>query len=78
MSANIKLRHTDKGIGVNFYNESEEKVYKAIIKSVKSLVAEDVSLGLSDITWDLDNMRLGHKDPKANKILNNISLQLVH
>lgn len=77
MSNIIKLRYTDKGIGVNFYNSKEEANYKEIINSIKPLVSKKVSLGVADVKWDLDNMKLGHKDPAANKLLKNISLQLV-
>lgn len=77
MSNIIKLKYTDKGIGVNFYNDSEEDNYKEIINSIKPLVSNNISLGLSDVKWDLDNMKLGHSDPEANKLLKKISLQLV-
>lgn len=77
MSNTIKLKYTDKGIGVNFYNTKEEENYKDIINHIKPLVSNKVSLGLSDIKWDLDNMKLGHKDPTANKLLKSVSLQLV-
>ncbi len=78
MSTNIKLKYTDKGIGVNFYNTFEEENYKEIILSIKPLVSRKVSLGLSDVKWDLDNMTLGHSDPKVNKLLNKITLELQH
>lgn len=78
MSTTIKLRYTDKGIGVNFYNDKEEKNYKAIINHIRPLVPNKVSLGVADVTWDLDNMKLGHKDPVANQLLKKISLQLEH
>lgn len=74
----IKLKYSDKGIGVNFYNTKEEDNYKEIIESIKPLVSFDTPLGLSDVKWDLDNMQLGHKDPKANSLLKKISLRLEH
>ncbi|MBN2793769.1 MAG: hypothetical protein JXR88_00080 [Clostridia bacterium] len=77
MSNIIKLKYTDKGIGVNFYNDSEENNYKEIINSIKPLVSNNISLGLSDVKWDLDNMKLGHADPVANNLLKKISLQLI-
>lgn len=77
MSNLIKLKYTDKGIGVNFYNIKEEENYKAIISSIIPLVSSKVSLGLADVKWDLDNMKLGHKDPIANKLLNKVELKLV-
>lgn len=77
MADTIRLKYSDKGIGVNFFNEKEEKLYKDIIHHIQPMVSEDVKLGISDITWDLDNMKLGHKNPKANQLLNKISLQLV-
>lgn len=78
MSREIKLRHSSHGIGVNFYNRNEEENYKAIIASIKPLVSSKTSLGISDIKWDLDNMKLGHTDPDANKLLKKIKLTLVH
>jgi len=78
MSNTIKLKYTDKGIGVNFYNASEENNYKEIIKSIQPLVASNTSLGVSDVKWDLDNMKLGHSDPTANKLLKKITLRLEH
>jgi len=78
MTNTIKLRYTDKGIGVNFYNTKEEDNYKAIIKEIKPMVSKAVSLGQSDVTWDLDNMTLGHKDPIANKLLKKINLSIEH
>ena len=76
MSNIIKLKHTNKGIGVNFYNDSEEKNYQEIIESIKPLVPSNISLGLSDVKWDLDNMKLGHKNPEANNLLKKITLEL--
>ncbi len=78
MSTNIKLKYTDKGIGVNFYNTLEEDNYKEIIESIKPLVSSKTSLGISDVKWDLDNMKLGHADPRANSLLKKITLTLVH
>lgn len=78
MTNTIKLRYTDKGIGVNFYNTKEESNYKAIIQEIKPMVAKDVSLNQSDVTWDLDNMTLGHKDSTANKLLKKINLIIEH
>lgn len=72
----IKLKYTDKGIGVNFYNDKEEKNYKEIMNEIKPQLSGKVSLGISDVKWDLDNMKLGHSDPKANSLLKRISLQL--
>jgi len=77
MSNIIKLKYSDKGIGVNFYNSKEENNYKEIIESIKPQVSNKVSLGISDVKWDLDNMKLGHNDSNANKLLNNITLKLV-
>jgi hypothetical protein len=77
MSNVIKLRHSSHGIGVNFYNRSEEENYKEIIASIKPLVSSSTSLSISDIKWDLDNMKLGHSDPAANKLLKKIKLDLV-
>ncbi len=77
MSNIIKLKYSDKGIGVNFYNSKEENNYKEIIESIKPQVSSKVSLGISDVKWDLDNMKLGHNDSNANKLLNNITLKLV-
>lgn len=78
MSNIIKLKCTDKGIGVNFYNTNEENNYKEIIESIKPLVSSKISLGISDVKWDLDNMKLGHNDPTANCLLKKITLQLEH
>ena len=78
MSNNIKLKYTDKGIGVNFYNTHEEDNYKEIIASIKPLVSSKVSLGISDIKWDLDNMKLGHSDPTVNSLLKKVNLRLEH
>ncbi|MCH4890078.1 hypothetical protein EZV73_21035 [Acidaminobacter sp. JC074] len=77
MSNVIKLRYTDKGIGVNFYNSKEEKHYKEIIETIKPQVSSKVSLGISDVKWDLDNMTLGHSDKAANKLLKKVALKLV-
>lgn len=76
MSNIIKLKYVNKGIGVNFLNESEEKHYQEIIEAIKPQLPEQIALGLADVRWDLDNMRLGHADPKANQLLQNIELQL--
>ena len=76
MSNVIKPKYVDKGIGVNFLNDKEEAHYKEIIESIKPLVSEKVALGIADVEWDLDNMTLGHKDPKANHLLQRITLQL--
>jgi hypothetical protein len=78
MSNIIKLKHSDQGIGVNFYNSKEEKNYNAIIESIKPLVSGKTSLGVTDITWDLDNMELGHHDPTADSLLKKVTLKLVH
>lgn len=78
MSNVIKLKYTDKGIGVNFYNKNEEENYKEIIESIKPEVSSKVSLSVSDVKWDLDNMKLGHTDPKANSLLKKIKLKLEH
>lgn len=78
MSNTITLKYTDKGIGVNFYDAGEENNYKEIIESIKPLVSNQTPLGLSDIHWDLDNMKLGHKDPAANKLLKKINLTIQH
>jgi len=78
MSNIIKLKHSDEGIGVNFYNQNEEKNYTAIIESIKPLVSSNTPLSISDITWDLDNMKLGHSDPTANNLLKKVSLRLEH
>lgn len=78
MSNIIKLKHSDAGIGVNFYNDKEEKNYNAIIQSIKPLVSSKTPLSISDVTWDLDNMQLGHSDPKANSLLKQVTLQLEH
>jgi len=78
MSNIIKLKYTDKGIGVNFYNTNEEANYKEIMNSIKPLVSNKVSLGLSDVKWDLDNMKLGHKDPTVNSLLKKVTLRIEH
>jgi len=78
MSNTIKLKHSNQGIGVNFYNTKEEMNYNAIIESIKPLVSSKTSLSISDIKWDLDNMALGHSDPTANKLLKQVTLSLVH
>lgn len=78
MSNTIKLKYTDKGIGVNFYNDHEADNYKEIINTIKPMVSKEISLKQSDVTWDLDNMTLGHKDPTANKLLKNIHLSIEH
>lgn len=78
MSNIIKLKHTNQGIGVNFYNAKEEKNYNEIIESIKPLVPDNTSLDIADIKWDLDNMKLGHKDPTANTLLKQIKLKLQH
>lgn len=78
MSNIIKLKYTDKGIGVNFYNDNEENNYNEIIQSIKPLVSSKTQLGLSDVTWDLDNMKLGHNDPAANNLLKKITLKIEH
>lgn len=78
MSNTIKLKYTDKGIGVNFYNSREEDNYNEIIESIKPMVSSQTSLSISEVKWDLDNMTLGHTDPKANSLLRKISLQLEH
>ncbi|MEA1976123.1 MAG: hypothetical protein U9N10_11440 [Bacillota bacterium] len=76
MSNILRLKYTDKGIGVNFYNLAEEKNYHEIIENIKPFVANDTSLEMSDIKWDLDNMILGHNDPTANILLEKINLRL--
>lgn len=76
MSNVIRLRHSEKGIGVNFLNEHEEENYNEIIESIKPLVSEEISLSAADVKWDLDNMHLGHTDPLANQLLKNFTLQL--
>lgn len=78
MSNIIKLKYTDKGIGVNFYNSNEEDNYNEIIESIKPLVSSKTSLSISDVKWDLDNMKLGHTDPTANSLLKKITLRLQH
>lgn len=78
MSNIIKLKYTDKGIGVNFYNACEEDNYKEIIESIKPLVSSKILLGISDVKWDLDNMKLGHSDPTVNCLLKKITLRLEH
>lgn len=78
MSNIIKLKHTDKGIGVNFYNSYDENNYKEIIESIKPLVSNKVSLSISDVKWDLDNMQLRHADPTANSLLKKVILRLEH
>ncbi|MCK8060303.1 MULTISPECIES: hypothetical protein [unclassified Fusibacter] len=78
MSNIIKLKYTDKGIGVNFSNTHEEENYKEIIEHIKPLVPKNILLGASDVKWDLDNMKLGHTDPTANRLLKQISLELEH
>ena len=78
MSNIIKLKYTDKGIGVNFYNANEEDNYKEIIESIKPLVSSKAQLGISDVTWDLDNMKLGHNDPAVNSLLKKITLRIQH
>lgn len=78
MSNIIKLKHTNQGIGVNFYNAKEEQNYNEIIESIKPLVSDNTSLDIADITWDLDNMKLGHNDPTANTLLKQIKLKLQH
>jgi len=78
MSNTIKLKYSDKGIGVNFYNANEEDNYNEIIESIKPLVSSKTSLGISDVKWDLDNMKLGHTDPAANNLLKKITLRLEH
>lgn len=78
MSNIINLKYTDKGIGVNFYNANEEDNYKEIIESIKPLVSSKISLGISDVKWDLDNMKLGHSDPEVNSLLKKIKLHLTH
>ena len=78
MSNIIKLKYTDRGIGVNFYNENEKDNYNALIESIKPLVSSKTPLGISDVTWDLDNMELGHIDPTANSLLKKITLRLEH
>lgn len=72
----IKLKYSDKGIGVNFLNETEEVHYKEMIETIKPLVSSQVALGIADVKWDLDNMKLGHTDPTANTLLGQITLQL--
>lgn len=76
MSNVIRLKHVEKGIGVNFLNEREEEHYKEIIESIKPLVSQEISLSVADVTWDLDNMHLGHPDPAVNRLLSLITLQL--
>ncbi len=76
MSNVIKLKYVNEGIGVNFLNEKEEVHYKEIIDSIKPQVSEEVSLDMVTVKWDLDNMILGHSDPKANQLLAKITLQL--
>ena len=78
MSNIIKLKYTDKGIGVNFYNAYEEDNYNEIIESIKPLVSSKISLGISDVKWDLDNMKLGHSDSTVNGLLKKITLRLEH
>ena len=78
MSNIIKLRHSDEGIGVNFYNEKEERNYNAIIEHIKSKVSSNTALSMTDITWDLDNMALGHEDPTADSLLKQVKLRLEH
>jgi len=78
MSNTIKLKYSDKGIGVNFYNANEEDNYNEIIESIKPLVSSKTLLGISDVKWDLDNMKLGHNDPAANSLLKKITLRLEH
>ena len=78
MSNIINLKYTDKGIGVNFYNSNEEDNYKEIIESIKPLVSSKISLSISDVKWDLDNMKLGHSDPEVNSLLKKIKLHLTH
>lgn len=78
MSTIIKLKHSDAGIGVNFYNDKEEKNYNKIIEFVKSSVSNKTPLSMTDVEWDLDNMTLGHSDPSANKLLKKITLRLEH
>lgn len=78
MSTIIKLKHSDAGIGVNFYNDKEEKNYNKIIEFVKSSVSSKTPLSMTDVEWDLDNMTLGHSDPKADTLLKKITLTLEH
>jgi coproporphyrinogen III oxidase len=78
MSTIIKLKHSDAGIGVNFYNDKEEKNYNKIIEFVKSSVSSKTPLSMTDVEWDLDNMTLGHSDPKADTLLKKITLRLEH
>lgn len=76
MSNVIKLKYVNKGIGVNFLDATEERHYNEIIEHIKPLVPQDVALGLADVEWDLDNMTLGHKHPKANRLLRTVILEL--
>lgn len=78
MSNIIKLKHSSEGIGVNFYNQKEEKNFNALIESIKPLVPSKTPLSIADVKWDLDNMKLGHKDPVANSLLKKIDLRLEH
>ncbi|MBN2898681.1 MAG: hypothetical protein JXO44_07895 [Clostridia bacterium] len=76
MSNIIKLKASTEGIGVNFYNEKAEKNFNEIIESIKPLVSSQTSLSMSDVRWDLDNMKLGHSDPIADSLLKKIELRL--
>jgi hypothetical protein len=76
MSNTIQLKYVNKGIGVNFLNDKEERHYQEIIESLKSQLPTQIALGVADVKWDLDNMRLGHSNPVANRLLQHITLQL--
>lgn len=78
MSNIIKLKHSSQGIGVNFYNQQEEKNFNALIESIKPLVPGKTPLSVADVEWDLDNMKLSHRDPVANNLLKKIDLRLEH
>lgn len=69
----IFVKHSNKGIGLDFHSETDRKKYLVLRERL-----ETENIDTDDLIWDIDNETLTHDLEEANYLLNQYKLKFKH
>lgn len=64
-----------EGIGLDFYSDEDIKNFKNI---KNELAKNNIKVDETKVHWDIENNKLSYPDDKANKVLKNVYVNLLH
>jgi len=68
----IKVKHSNKGIGIDFASKADWETYHTIETKVANLASIQL------INWNLDDFKLMHPNQQVqSEILDNVSIELI-